>query len=317
MEKELTTAPILEIRDVSKVYRHAQTPSASLQEVSLTIRGGEILGILGLNGAGKSTLIRTALHLTRPTSGSIALFSHAGRTRGWGSRTGYLPESFDAPAHMTGREVLEYLGALGGLAGAALTMRIDELLRLLESSDLGQKRFRTYSKGMKVRLGLAQALLNNPELLVLDEPTDGLDPSGVRLVRQLLLRMRNQGTAILMSSHLLSEVELIADRIIIMHAGKIVREGTPAELLPHSARHQIIVDGLPDGAIRTDFARRGLRWVMEVESADVMYAKLTELRTGGVVIASVQSFHPTLEEVFFQSLGIRADEHTPNGPSGG
>jgi ABC-2 type transport system ATP-binding protein len=317
LEKTLSNAPALDIRDVSKVYAHAQTSSPALQGVSLTVRGGEIVGILGLNGAGKSTLIRAALHLNRLTSGSIALFGHAGHTRGWGSRTGYLPESFDAPAHMTGREVLQYLGTLGGLSGTRLTARIDELFRLLESSDLGQKRFRTYSKGMKLRLGLAQALLNNPDLLVLDEPTDGLDPSGVRLVRQLLLQMRNQGTAVLMSSHLLSEVELIADRIVIMHAGKIVREGTPAELLPRSARHQIVVDALPEGAIRKDFARRGSRWVMEAENADVMYAKLTQLRAGGVVIASVQSFHPTLEEIFFQSLGILTDEHTPDGPSGG
>jgi ABC-2 type transport system ATP-binding protein len=213
---------------------------------------------------------------------------------------------------MTGHDVLMFLGILGGLNRPELITRIDELLRLLDSSDLGRKRFGTYSKGMKVRLGLAQALLNKPDLLVLDEPTDGLDPGGVRLVRQLLLRLRDQGTAILMSSHLLSEVELVADRIIIMHEGKIVREGAPAGLLPHSVRHQIVVDALPEDADHRDFVRRGSRWVLEVESVDVMYTRLTELRAAGVEITSVESFRPSLEEIFFQSLGSRTDEHAPD-----
>ena len=217
---------------------------------------------------------------------------------------------------MTGRDVLQFLGTVGGFNGPELTTRIDELLRLLESSDLSRKRFRTYSKGMKVRLGLAQALLNNPDLLVLDEPTSGLDPGGVRLARQLFLRLRNQGVAILMSSHLLSEVELVADRIIIMHGGRIVREGTPSELLPHTMRHQIVVDTMREDLPHPEFVRRGSRWILEVESVDEMYKRITDLRAEGVEIASIESFHPSLEEVFFHSLGIRADERAPDSTSG-
>jgi ABC-2 type transport system ATP-binding protein len=316
MENTQSVWPVLEMHKVSKVYREQKSSTTALNSVSLSIASGEIIGLLGLNGAGKSTLIKSILHLVIPTSGSVLLFGHRYGEVESLAGIGYLPESFDAPGHMTAEEVLSFLGTLGGLQGLALRTRIIEVLRILDSADLLRKMVRTYSRGMKVRLGLAQAMLNKPRFLILDEPTDGLDPGGIHMVRRILLGLRDQGTTILISSHMLSELELLADRIIIIHEGNIVREGNPRTLLPHQVRHRIVVESFPAGSTHEGFIRHGSQWVQEVDNVNSLQEILVHLHSQAINVAACYSVRPTLEEVFFQSLGIHPDDFAPDRSSG-
>ena len=236
--------PVLEIDNLSKQFPGHHGGTVALSGVSLSIGRGEVVGLLGLNGAGKSTLLRCALGLVRPTTGDAKLFGHPSASVRGRVKVGYLPEGFEPPATMSGLQVLRLLGGLNALHGNHLAQRIESVRISVDLADLAKKTGR-YSKGMKVRLGLAQALLNEPEFLVLDEPTDGLDPNGIRMVRHLISESCARGISCLVSSHQLSEVELVADRVVILHHGVIVREGSLEELIRRGTKHLITVTSRP------------------------------------------------------------------------
>jgi ABC-2 type transport system ATP-binding protein len=223
------TTPAIETQDLHKKYvtlRRKEIPA--LNGVSLRVERGAIFGLLGPNGAGKTTLLKILLGLCDSTSGSARLLdSHPGDTR-TRRRIGYLPEQMRLPEYIKAPAFLRYMGRLNGLTSSDLNKRIPELL---EKVGLGgvKKPAKAYSKGMLQRLGLAQALLNNPELLILDEPTDGLDPVGRKQVRDLLQGLRAEGKTIFLNSHMLSEVELVCDQVVILHQGLVAKQATPEE----------------------------------------------------------------------------------------
>lgn len=226
---------IISLQHVTKSYGRFH----AVDDLSLQIRPGEIFGFLGPNGAGKSTTLRMLLSLIRPDKGSIQLFGmdqqlHRKEIL---RRMGSIIEKPDFYLYLSGLDNLRIFGALSHTP--RLRQRIDEVLELTGLKGREGDRVQTYSHGMKQRLGLAQALLHNPELIVLDEPTTGLDPQGIIELRNLILYLKQQGKTILLSSHILSEIELIADSMAIMHQGKAVVQGQVAELL--SAQENLLI----------------------------------------------------------------------------
>jgi len=211
----------LELLGVSKRYGLRQ----ALQAVSLSLPKGAALGLLGPNGAGKTTVLRLLLGFVRPTHGTIRLRGLDPALPAAREHTGYLPERLALPGHMTLRGFLHLQGALAGLAGAALEREIDAALERTGLIERAHERLGRLSKGLLQRVGFAQAFLGSPELLLLDEPTAGLDPLGVRDARDWILAARERGASVLVSSHVLSEVERICDRVVILHKGRVAASG--------------------------------------------------------------------------------------------
>jgi ABC-2 type transport system ATP-binding protein len=214
----------LSVRGLGKRYGSTD----ALSGVDLEVAGGELLGLLGPNGAGKSTLAKIACGLVRQTAGMVEVCGHAPGTREANAAIGYLAELFRFPEWLTASEVLVLHQRLAGSEGGEHERM--ELLKAVGLASEGSRRVATMSKGMQQRLGLAQALIGSPQLLLLDEPTSALDPAGRRDVRDLLAGLRSRGVSVLLSSHLLSEVELVCDRVAILYRGELVTEGAPREL---------------------------------------------------------------------------------------
>jgi ABC-2 type transport system ATP-binding protein len=228
---------VLELVHLTKVY--GDRPA--VQDLSLALQGGEILGFVGPNGAGKTTTIRMALNLVRPTSGTVRILGQDVWKRGGRvlSRVGALVEEPNLYPDLTGRDNLRAFGAaLGGVSRDF----VDKLLDVVGVSDRQHDRVRAYSLGMKQRLGLAVALIGDPDLLVLDEPANGLDPIGIADMRDLLRRLADDGRAIFLSSHALHEVEVLCDRVAIIDQGRLVREGPVAALLGGNGEFIVRVD---------------------------------------------------------------------------
>jgi ABC-2 type transport system ATP-binding protein len=196
----------------------------AVEDLSLSVRRGEVFGFLGPNGAGKTTSLKMLLGLIAPTAGAGTVLGAPLGDRRARAKLGFLPEHFRFQDWLTGRELLHFHGRLYGLRGAALEARADELLGRVDLLDAAHRPIRTYSKGMMQRVGLAQALLNEPELVFLDEPTSGLDPLGRLMVRDIIRDLRRQGTAVFLNSHLLGEVEATCDRVVFVKAGRTVHE---------------------------------------------------------------------------------------------
>lgn len=212
-------ARILEVHRVSKDF--SGTGAYALDSVSFELSTGEVVALVGPNGAGKTTLARVILDLIRPSAGEVRLFGLTSKDQGWKQDVGYLPESFHVGSVFTGEGFLRHIGQLRDLAGDPLNERIAARLSQFGLSESKTVLVSRYSKGMMTRLGLAQAVLHDPTLLILDEPADGLDASGREAVRTLLGEFRAKGGSVLMSSHGLSEVEMDADRMIILEGGRI------------------------------------------------------------------------------------------------
>ena len=218
------SAPALALSSVRKRYGRID----ALAGVDLEVGGGELVGLLGPNGAGKSTLTKIACGLVRPTGGRATVCGHAAGSKAARAVTGYLAELFRFPGWATADELLELHQRLARSDGGAAERA--ELLELVGLADARRRAVETMSKGMQQRLGIAQALVGAPRLVLLDEPTSALDPAGRRLVRGILEGLRERGIAVLLNSHLLSEVELVCDRVVIIARGRTVTEGTPEAL---------------------------------------------------------------------------------------
>ena len=235
----------IDLRDVMKVYRknvHA------LQGVSMQVHRGEVFGLLGPNGAGKSTLVKIMMTVVRPTRADGSLLGNPIGHKATLARVGYLPENHRFPKYLTGRQVLEFFAALAKVNRPARRRRATELLETVGMSQWGNTKIGTYSKGMLQRVGLAQALVNDPDLIVLDEPTDGVDPVGRREILEVLGRLRGQGKTVFVNSHALSELESICDRVAILVHGQVARQGTIDQLTIAQQRYEIEVaaDSSPD-----------------------------------------------------------------------
>lgn len=221
--------------------------------LDLDVRKGEVFGFLGPNGAGKTTTIKMLMGLIYPTSGQAWLFGRPIGDLESKARLGFLPESPYFYDYLTGVEFLQFYGHLFGLRGVALGKRIDELLELVGMSHARHLQLRKFSKGMLQRVGIAQALINDPELVVLDEPMSGLDPIGRKEIRDLILRLKESGKTIFFSSHILHDAELLCDRVAIILKGRQVACGRVSELIDEGVAHsvEVVIDGLgPEGLAR-------------------------------------------------------------------
>jgi ABC-2 type transport system ATP-binding protein len=231
---------------VSRTFRDfwRRPRNQALREVSLDVRLGEVFGLLGPNGSGKTTALKIIAGLLRPTSGTLTVLGHPPGHRDALARMGYLPED---PAHygfLSAVESLEFYGKLFGMGLEERRARARELVEALDMESFGSRPVRVYSRGMAQRLGIAQALVNRPELLVLDEPTSGLDPLAHHKVKDLLCRLRDEGRSILISSHLLSDVEDICDRIGILAKGRLLLQGPVEDLLTEEGAVECRIEGV-------------------------------------------------------------------------
>jgi ABC-2 type transport system ATP-binding protein len=262
-----------------------------------------VFGLLGPNGAGKTTLVKLLLAIAFPTSGrATVLGCRPGDVRAK-ARIGYLPESHRYPPHLTADQVLHHFGRLSGIPAPERARRVDELLRRVRLEEWRRTRVSKFSKGMLQRLGLAQALLNRPDLVILDEPTEGLDPIGRREIRDLLLEEKRRGATIFLNSHLLSEVERVCDRVGILRDGRLVREGSVEDLTRPSGAYQIEVRGLGPELLRLlqeSFpGLRNLDGRLELagEQKD-LNALIDALRGHGLEVTAILPRRESLEEVF-------------------
>ena len=228
------SSPAVKIRRLSKVYKDfwGRDKVRALDDLSLEIKRGEVFGLLGPNGSGKSTTIKLMLGLIFPTTGSATILGHAAGSTAINERIGFLPEESYLYRFLTGEETLYFYGRLFKIPGRELRKRVPLLLDTVGLNTKDRKRkLREYSKGMARRIGLAQALINNPDLILLDEPTTGLDPIGTREMKDLIVSLKNQGKTILLCSHLLADVQDVCDRITILFRGKMQTLGHVRELL--------------------------------------------------------------------------------------
>ena len=232
----MTKTPAVAVDQLWKTYRDGlfgRKKFEALRGVSFEVASGEIFGLLGPNGAGKTTMIKVLLGIIRKSRGQAQLLGKDAGDRSGRLRVGYLPEQLRIPPHHNANTALDYYGRLSGLSPGEVRARRGELLAEVGlPADRHRDRVKKYSKGMLQRLGLAQALLHDPDLLILDEPTDGLDPVGRREVRDLLGRLRSRGKTIFLNSHLLQEVEMICDRVAILDRGSLRAIGRPEDLAP-------------------------------------------------------------------------------------
>jgi ABC-2 type transport system ATP-binding protein len=257
----------------------------ALRGVSLGVADGEIVGLLGPNGAGKSTLVKIACGLVRPSSGSAAIAGHGAGSPPARAAIGYLAELFRFPAWASAEEILRLHQRLAGSGDGARERA--ELLELVGLSEARRVRVSEMSKGMQQRLGIAQAMIGSPRLLLLDEPTSALDPAGRRVVRGLLDEVRRRGSAVLLSSHMLSEVERVCDRVAIVNRGEIVREGRPTEL----ARPRGVEVETGSGTRLYEGARR-----------DDAPRIVNDLIAAGEAIYGVRALASTLEDVYIEAV---------------
>jgi ABC-2 type transport system ATP-binding protein len=232
--------PVIETRDLWKKYGNTE----ALKGVSIRVEPGEIYGLLGQNGAGKTTLIKIMLGIVHKTLGDATLLGAPAGTVDVRRLVGYLPEDHAFPGYHTGFSLMDYYGQLYGMRRGERRVKIPEMLELVGIRNRMDSRIRTYSKGMKQRLGIAQAMFHDPSVIFLDEPTDGVDPVGRREIRDLMQRLKSEGKTVFLNSHLLGEVELICDRVAILSQGELARQGTVAELTRQQNR---FVVGLADG----------------------------------------------------------------------
>jgi len=258
----MSSEVIIETRNLTKVYRDfwGRPKVQALKALDLQVHRGEIFGLLGPNGSGKTTTIKLLLGLLFPTEGDALIFNEPTSNVSKNERIGYLPEETYLYKFLNAEETLHFYGRLFKMPASERKKRVGQLIDMVGLSAAKHRQLREYSKGMQRRIGLAQALINNPELILLDEPTSGLDPIGTAEIKELIRELREQGKTIVLSGHLLADMQDICDRIAILHRGELKEMGKVTDLLTVQDVTQIKARNLPEGAlqeIRDVIARHG------------------------------------------------------------
>ena len=258
---------VVETRNLTKVYRDfwGRQKVRALKALDLEIRRGEVFGLLGPNGSGKTTTIKLLLGLLFPTSGESLVLSKPATDVGKNEKIGYLPEESYLYRFLNAEETLDFYGRLFSMSGAVRRQRIAQLINLVGLESAQKRQLREYSKGMSRRIGLAQALINDPELIFLDEPTSGLDPIGTRNMKDLILELKKQGKTVIMSSHLLADVQDVCDRIGILHQGELRELGRVEDLLKVTNETEIRTSNLSEDA------REKIKKIVEEDNAKLLY----------------------------------------------
>jgi ABC-2 type transport system ATP-binding protein len=310
-------APAIEARGLRKVYRSRFGGRAveALAGIDLTVQPGEVFGLLGPNGAGKTTAVKVLLGLTHATAGSASLFGIPVGNPESRRRVGYLPEGHRFPGYLTARQTLSIFGRMSGMDGAALAGRIPTLLARVRLSDWADVRVKKFSKGMTQRLGLAAALVHEPDILLLDEPTDGVDPVGRREIRDLLQEEAGKGKAVLLNSHLLSEVELVCSRVAVLRRGSVAAEGRIDELTAATARYKLVASGVDEAMVaalsETGVTITRVNGHFDVTARDLeqLNALVDRLRVRGGLLQELSPVRASLEDVF---VGLVRAEERPS-----
>lgn len=243
--------PAVAVTDLTKVFPvpWRRQEIVAVQNLNLRVESGEVYGLLGPNGSGKSTTLKIILGLVSTTRGQTEIFGRNSRLVESREAVGFLPESPYFYKYLTGAETLRFFGKLCGLSRASLKKRVDEVLELVGLADARDRRLSGYSKGMLQRIGLAQALIDEPKLIVLDEPTAGVDPAGSRKIRDLIVDLKRRGITVLLSSHLLAQVQEVCDRVGILAGGVLVREGKLEELIAIENQTELVLQNASDNLL--------------------------------------------------------------------
>lgn len=310
----------VEVSNLTKIYESTSKKRSvtALKDFNLSVEEGTVFGLLGPNGAGKTTLVKILLGIVFPTLGTAKILGQSIDNYEIKKRVGYLPENHKFPPYLTGEDVLKYIGKLTGLKSKEIDSKIDGLLQLVKMEKWKSTKVKKYSKGMMQRLGLAQALINDPDLIFLDEPTDGVDPIGRKEIRDILLNLKKQGKTIFINSHLLSEVELISDRVAILNKGVLIKEGTVEDLTTEKETYtiqfsnevtettlkEVLEEFIIDKIKPTGFE-------LKVNNDEELNRVIDHLRRIGVIIKSIVPVKMSLEDMFI-SLINESDKQKEN-----
>ncbi len=296
----------IEVRDLRKVYKSTFGGKAleALGGISLEVARGEVFGLLGPNGAGKTTTVKILLDLTRATEGSTRILGIPTSDPRSRAKVGYLPEGHKFPGYLTARQTLSIFGRMSGMDASDVNRRTMPLLEQLHIAEWADVRVKKFSKGMTQRLGIASALVHEPEVLFLDEPTDGVDPVGRREIRDILKDEAARGRTIFLNSHLLSEIELMCDRTAILRRGKIAAAGRIEDLTRTGSTYRVRTWGTPDNLVdRLREAGAGVEranghMVMNVRDVEHLNQLIDQMRADGGLIEEITPIKSTLEDVF-------------------
>lgn len=310
----------VEVTNLTKIYESTSKKRSvtALKDFDLSVEEGTVFGLLGPNGAGKTTLVKILLGIVFPTLGSAKILGQNIDNYEIRKRVGYLPENHKFPPYLTGEDVLKYVGKLTGMSSQEIDARVDDLLKLVKMEKWKRTKVKKYSKGMMQRLGLAQALINDPDLIFLDEPTDGVDPIGRKEIRDILLGLKNNGKTIFINSHLLSEVELISDRVAILNKGELIREGTVEDLTTEKETYSLqfanevtetTLKEVLEGFVIDKISSKGFE--LKVNNEEELNSVIDKLRRVGVLIKGVVPVKMSLEDMFI-SLINESDKKKEN-----
>lgn len=301
---------VVQTSDLCKTFRVGfwGRKVTAVDHVSLEVRRGEVFGFLGPNGAGKTTTIKMLMGLIYPTSGTASIFGHPIGDHQAKAKLGFLPESPYFYDYLTGSEFLRFYGHLFGLWGAALEKRVDELLEIVGMTHARDLQLRKFSKGMLQRVGIAQALINDPELVVLDEPMSGLDPIGRKEVRDLIFRLKESGKTVMFSSHILHDAELLCDRVAMIMKGRLVACGPVSELIAGGTTHEVemVIDRLLPEALEQirplacKVVLQGERVMVILASQQDVDQALDVIRSAKAKLVALTPHKASLEDLFIR-----------------
>lgn len=308
--------------DIEYLRKQYSGGIVALAGISLQVPYGCVFGLIGPNGAGKSTLVKSLLTILRPSECLGTMLGEPIGKKSVLNQVGYLPEHVLFPDYLTGRQVIEYSAGLANLPHSVFRDRVGYLLEKVSMADAADRRIGSYSKGMKQRIGLAQALINDPKVVFLDEPTDGVDPEGRLDFKNLIVQMREEGRTVFVNSHLLAEVEQVADRVAILTKGTIIRQGTVADLTRTESRYDIVTDGQIPSTVLAWCQEKGItvadgRFHILTDSPLGVQPLIDKLRSALVVIREIKEDRSSLEQVFLQTISAaRAQSAPPALPKG-
>jgi ABC-2 type transport system ATP-binding protein len=303
----MTTQLAIDLENVAKTYKAPfKEAIPALRGIDMKVHPGEVFGLLGPNGAGKSTLVKILMTVIRPSKCKGTVLGRPVGDKHTLQRVGYLPEHHSFPPYLTGRQLIEFFGAMNNMKRGDRKRRASELLELVGMGDWGSKKLKSYSKGMRQRVGLAQALINDPDLVLLDEPTDGVDPMGRRDIRAILEHLKEEGKTVLVNSHILSELEQVCSRVAILVKGKVASQGTIEELTAGQERYEIQLS--PEtSSILTAFAGdtseiTGSTLKLHSVEPKAVQPVIDKIRSLNGTILSIQRTRPSLEDLFMQAV---------------